>query len=75
MLDEVLPKIVKSTPQIDWGIADTRKCPRLSKRFKIESIPQILFYRNGRKLGRIDGFLGYAETQEWIIVNILDVRV
>jgi len=52
MLDKELPEIVLATPKVDWGIADIDESDGIRRRFSIMSVPQILFFKNGEKVGK-----------------------
>lgn len=63
----VFDKIEKKYNQIDYMAIDADYFKGLCKRFLIESVPTIIFFKNGKEVKKIDGLISTNN-----IVNILD---
>jgi len=66
-LEKVLPRIAKAQPSITWGKADSQESPKLCKKYKVEGIPLILIFRNGKRIGRSEGYDTYKEIVLWLV--------
>jgi thioredoxin 2 len=56
----------KLEPKLRFTKLDTEKEQRLAARFKIQSIPTLLVFKNGKEVARQAGIMSMSQFETWL---------
>ena len=70
MLSPVLEKISNENKDVRIVKIDVDESPKVVKRYGIRSIPMLIFFKNGRVVDEIVGFVPKERINEAIIENL-----
>lgn len=56
----------KLEPNLRFAKLDTEKEQRLAARFRIQSIPTLLVFKNGKEVARQAGVMSFAQFEAWL---------
>ncbi|MGL4665126.1 MAG: thioredoxin [Clostridium butyricum] len=70
MLSPVLEKISNENKDVRIVKIDVDESPKVVKRYGIRSIPMLIFFKNGRAVDEIVGFVPKERINEAIIENL-----
>lgn len=66
MLSAVLDKLKAENPDINFYKVNVDDNPQLAEQFEVSSIPNVIFFKNGKIVDRSIGFKTFRQLQDMI---------